>query len=126
MAGNHNWPHCPTLNRMVMVQAWVAGFKYKRSLVFSNEHKNERGMGHKIRLIEMYTSMDLKFDDLFSGDCSSMFVLLNLHTITDKKLFYLITFFTISEKGIILHILALYASPVISSGNLRINIQLGI
>jgi hypothetical protein len=80
-------------------------------------------MGQEIRLTEIYTSMDLEIDDLFSGDCSSMFVLLNLHTIINRKLFYLKTFFTISEKGIILHILALYTSPVICSGNLRINIQ---
>lgn len=80
-------------------------------------------MGQEIRLTEIYTSMDLQFDDLFSGDCSSMSVLFNLHVIIEGKLLYLITFFTISETGIILHILALYTSPVISSGNLRINIQ---
>jgi hypothetical protein len=68
-------------------------------------------------------STDLEFDDIFSGDCSSSFVLLNLRTMTDKKLFYLITFFTISEKGIIVAILAQYTCPVISSRNLRINIQ---
>jgi hypothetical protein len=81
-------------------------------------------MGQETKLTEIHTSMYLEFVDIFSSDCSSMFGLLNLHTTTDRKLFYLVTFFTISEKWIILHIPALYASPVIGSGNLRISIQL--
>jgi hypothetical protein len=72
--------------------------------------------------MDIYNSTDPKFQELFSGTCS-IFVLLNLPTKTDRKLFYLITFFTISEKGITVPVLALYTCPVIGSRNLRISIQ---
>ena len=65
--------------------------------------------------------MDLEFEDLLSGDCSVIILLTYSHIKIDKHLFYLITFFTVSEEGIIVLILALNTRPIISMKNLRIN-----
>ena len=65
--------------------------------------------------------MDLEFEDLLSGDCSVIILLTYSHIKNDQKLFYLITFFTVLEEGIIVLILALYTCPIISTRNLRIN-----
>jgi hypothetical protein len=73
------------------------------------------------RKADIYSRMDLEFEDLFSGDCSVIILLTYSHIKTDQQLLYLITFFTISEEGIIVLILALNTRPIISTRNLRIN-----
>lgn len=105
--------------------------------IWSNSHSagftNVRNLGFSIKKMNM--ARDGKYDwqisimaqtpnfRTYSLEPAPFFVLLNLHTKTDRKLFYLITFFTISEKGITVPILALYTRPVIGSRNLRISIQ---
>jgi hypothetical protein len=73
------------------------------------------------RKADIYSRMDLEFEDLLSGDCSAIILLTYSHIKTDQQLLYLITFLTISEKGIIVLILALNTRPIISTRNLRIN-----
>jgi hypothetical protein len=70
---------------------------------------------------DIYSRVDLEFEDLLSGDCSVIILLTYSHIKTDQQIFYLITFFTVSEEGIIVLILALNTRPIISTRNLRIN-----
>src|SRR5215510_13025355 len=73
------------------------------------------------RKADIHSRMDLEFEDLLYGDCSAIILLTYSHIKTDQQLLYLITFFTISEEGIIVLILALNTCPIISTRNLRIN-----
>jgi hypothetical protein len=65
--------------------------------------------------------MGLEFEDLLFGECSVIILLTYAHIKSDQPLFYLITFFTVSEERIIVLILALNTCPIISTRNLRIN-----
>lgn len=93
--------------------------KSNRSSCFSSDHKKSVTNGRKSRKIFIEGWIwNLKISCLVTVDI----ILLTYSDIkTYQQILYLITFFTISEEGIIVFIPALNTCPIISTRNFRIN-----